>query len=194
MRQSSLAVPASGAGIARLSLGAAAIAAGIALAACGQDGARSGGPGLSVAVVPPVEPVVQPGETMEVGQLRDGFDRAALERAAVVEDDTYLPPEAYAGAGFIAEPMPRMPMPTPVVVVRTPDPAYRVAVVEARPPPDRLADGSPVFGFDRPRRDYAAERAARWARREAHAASSIPPDSLDRGPVPYTEVVKYSSE
>jgi predicted small lipoprotein YifL len=164
-----------------------------ALAACGPEGARSGGPDLSVAVVPPVEREVQPGDTMEVGQLNDSFDRAALERVAAAEDETYLPPDAYAGSAIPAD-TPRMPMPTPVHLDLSPAEAYRIAATGGRPARDPLADGSRSFGFDRPRPDFAAERVARWAEREARAVRPPTAPSDQGGPVPYNDVVKYSTE
>ena len=40
----------------------------------GGEAKASGGPELSVAVVAPVEPDVQPGDVMDVGELSNGFD------------------------------------------------------------------------------------------------------------------------
>ncbi|WP_428151716.1 hypothetical protein [Brevundimonas sp.] len=126
----------------------------------GSETGRSFGPGLAVAVVPPVEPEVLPGETMEVGALNDGFDRAALERAEPPFDDT-LPPPAWVGDASLGDPAPRMPMPTPVSAAR---------VIEVTVPAgDPLADGSRAFGFDQPRPDYAGERALRWSRMDTGA-------------------------
>ncbi len=145
-----------------------------------------GGPHLSIAVVPPVERDVEPGSTMDVGDLSDGFDRAALERQPPPEDDTYLPPDAYVGEAWVE----RMPMPRPVEAIGSPMEAYR-AVVDRGSVRDALNDGSRSFGFDAPRRDFAAERAERWAQREAGAT---PASAADDGAVPYSEAVKYSSE
>lgn len=132
----------------------------------GSETVRPLGPGMSIAVVAPVEPEVFPGETMEVGALNDGFDRAALERAAEPPmDDTYVPEAAWLGPPLPArEDTPRMPMPTPVREVR---------VIESAPrPADPLADGSRSFGFDKPRPDYAGERRVRWERIEPTAPSA----------------------
>lgn len=155
----------------------------------GSETSRALGRTLSIAVVPPVEPEVLPGETMEVGTLSDGFDRAALDRAAEPSIfDGFLPPDAYVGV----EPPPRMPMPTPVAP-ETPMGAYQRVVDQARiepAPADPLADGSRAFGFDRPRPDYAAERTARLNRMDAPA-----PQSADAAPA--SEDVsseQYSSE
>ena len=131
----------------------------------GSETVRPLGPGMSIAVVAPVEPEVLPGETMEVGALNDGFDRAALERAAQPPvDDTYMPEAAWLPPLPMPEPTPRMPMPTPVREVR---------VIESAPrPTDPLADGSRAFGFDKPHPDYAGERRVRWERIEATMPSA----------------------
>lgn len=169
--------------------GVIAVAGALAFVAFNAGGDRPllpGGPRLSIAIVPPVEPDVEPGATMDVGQLSDGFDRAALERQSEVEDETYLPPDAYIGDLRIE----RMPMPTPVEAIGSPMEAYR-AVVDRPTVRDALNDGSRNFGFDAPRRDFAAEREARWAAREAAMPQPAAPSD---GAVPYSEAAKYSSE
>ena len=152
-----------------------------AFALGGSGTVRPLGPGMSIAVVAPVEPEVLPGETMEVGALNDGFDRAALERAAEPPmDDTYMPEPAWLGPPLPApEDTPRMPMPTPVREVR---------VIESAPrPTDPLADGSRAFGFDKPRPDYAGERRLRWERRETAITSATGPAVNAEGhPVQYS--------
>lgn len=179
----------------RIGLGATAVAAIVALvglgavAAGGETSLRSTGPGLAVTVVPPVEPVVDPGTRMDVGALRDGFDRAALERAEVT-DDTWTPPEAYAGVDPETDGVVRMPRPTPVEEDGMAMRLYR-SMVDREPRRDALQDGSRSFGFDRPRQDFAAERAARWAAREAGTRQPIAdPD----GAVPYYEVIRSAAE
>lgn len=148
----------------------------------GSETTRSFGPGLAIAVVPAVEPDVIPGETMEVGALSDGFDRAALDRVAEPPLDDTLPPAAWVGDETLGDPTPRMPMPTVVSETR---------VIEVQPPrPDPLADGSRAFGFDRPRPDYAGERALRWSRMET-------PDPQGPEPAPVSdgiEDIQYSPE
>ena len=80
----------------------------------GNDGEAhaGGGPGLSVAVVAPVEPDVQPGGVMDVGQLNNCFDgklpeaRAASD-AAPVADDYYAEQPAYVEARPAPMPAPR---------------------------------------------------------------------------------------
>ncbi len=131
------------------------------------------GPDLSIALVAPVEPVVAPGETMDVGELNDGFDRAVLERLPEPAFDDPLP-----------EPVPRMPMPTPVSDTRVID----VPLSAGGTTGDPLADGSRAFGFDTPRPDYAAERRLRWSRLDAAPAQSATgaTTNAEGGPVQYS--------
>lgn len=178
----------------RLGLAAAAVVGVIGLIGAGgfmlggSETSRALGRTLSIAVVPPVEREVLPGETMEVGALSDGFDRAALDRPAEPSiDDGYLPPDAYVGE----EGLPRMPMPTPVR--QTPMEAYRHVVdqlrIEAKPA-DPLADGSRAFGFDTPRPDYAAERTARLNRVDAPTQEGAVTATTNAA----SEPIQYSSE
>ena len=166
--------------------------------------ARRSGPAMAITIVAPVEPAIEPGAAMEVGPLRDGFDRAVLDRAtlaraAMIADETWSPPEAWADHDGGHDDVPRMPKPSPAAEDPTPMQAYRAVAQDSRRP-DPLNDGSRAFGFDRPRPDFAAERAARWAARDARAAAAAavavagPPAGSGSGPVPYTEIVKYSSE
>lgn len=151
----------------RLGLGSLALAGligAVAFILGGSETASTFGRGLAIAVVPAIEPEVLPGETMEVGALSDGFDRAALERVADLPLDDTLPPPAWVGDESLGDPTPRMPMPTPV------SPSRIVEV--AGPSTDPLADGSRAFGFDQPRPDYAGERALRWSRIETTAPQS----------------------
>ena len=154
----------------RLGLAAVAMVGVVGMGAFMLGGSETGralGRSLAIAVVPPVEPEVLPGETMEVGALNDGFDRAALDRVAEPPLDDTLPPPAWIGDESLGAPPPRMPMPTPVSDTR---------VIEvAAPPADPLADGSRTFGFDQPRPDYAGERALRWTRMETAVAQSAAP-------------------
>lgn len=103
--------------------------------ASGPDAAR-----LSIAVVPPVEPVFVAGDVLEVGTLRDGFDRAALERQPQMADTEYRPPDAYAGEPWSE------PQALPGTMGRPPAGSTEVAVITSTDP---LADGSRLFGFDR---------------------------------------------
>lgn len=139
-------------GLAMAGVGAAAV---LMIARPQPAAADIDSPLIQIRLVPPVEPEVEPGAVMEVGDLRDDFDRAALIRAeeeaanaytaAYVEGDDYGPVvEAYA------PPRPAM-------------------VILPAPPPRREIDlrrdyvGSPTaYGFDAPRPDYAAERRAAY--------------------------------
>lgn len=168
----------------RVGLGVVALVAVIGTGAFmlgGSETVRPLGRGLNIAVVAPVEPEVLPGETMEVGALNDGFDRAMLERAAEPPmDDTYLPEPAWIGDERLGDPTPRMPMPTPVNETR---------VIEIQPPrPDPLADGSRSFGFDAPRPDYAALRAQRWKELQAEGweSATAATANAETGPVEYS--------
>ncbi|QTC91110.1 hypothetical protein [Brevundimonas goettingensis] len=130
----------------------------------GNDGeARAGGgPGLSVAVVAPVEPDVAPGGVMDVGQLTNGFD-GKMPEAQTASDATQPPDDYYAEQPAYVEPqVQQMPPPRPGDEVHP-------YVDRQSPPPPR--DGNPrAFGFDQPRPDYAAEREARRAFMEAREA------------------------
>ena len=115
----------------------------------GDVGPRGGGRML-VEVVAPVESEVQPGGTMEVGELVDGYTHVAIA-PPVSDADAYDPGNQTAWI----EPEP--PAPAPVVRVWT----------SAPPPPQTPASmegkaGS--YGFDAPGPDYAAERRARQER------------------------------
>lgn len=106
---------------------------------------------LKIDVVQPVEPRILPGDTMEVGDMENGFRYVPPSRQTV-ETARY---ESVEEPPRLPEPPPR-PRPTPEW--EQPSPPER----EARPPTeDRW------FGFDLPGRDYRAEREARRARREA---------------------------
>lgn len=107
---------------------------------------------LRIEVVPPVEPKIVPGSVMEVGELVDGFQGLPPPLPALEEVDwSHL--EAWDdGAGD-----------------RSPPRRAAVVYVPLPPPPREPAPRSEGrwFGFDAPRRDFQAERAARRARMEA---------------------------
>ena len=118
---------------------------------------------LRVEVVAPIEPKIVPGSVMEVGELVDGFQGLPPP----------LPPVEEIAWSYEAE--------WEDVEYEAPPPR-RIAAVFAPAPPERR-DPPPRyegrwFGFDAPRRDFQAERAARRARmeemdrraREAHEA------------------------
>lgn len=128
---------------------------------------RAMGPRMAISLVAPKEPEVVPGGILEVGTLNDGFDRAALDRVAEIDDPTWMPPDAYAGPddGWTAPP--RMPMPRPIAVEDFPAPPPRAA------DRDPLRDGSRWFGLDRMRdamADARADRRQRRAERDAMIA------------------------
>ena len=71
----------------RVAVAGLVIAGGLAVttfALAGRDAPAdpATGPELAIAIVPPVEPDIQPGDVMDVGALNDAFDRAALQRPA----------------------------------------------------------------------------------------------------------------
>lgn len=107
---------------------------------------------LRVEVVAPIEPKIVPGSVMEVGELVDGFQGLPPP----------LPPVEEIAWSYDAEwedPEFERPAPRRVAAIFVPLPPER------REPPPRH-EGR-WFGFDAPRRDFQAERAARRARLEA---------------------------
>ena len=131
----------------------AAIAVGglafVLLSPGGGIGPRDGGM-MQVEVVAPVETEVEPGGTMEVGELVDGYTHVAIA-APVSEADRYDPEHQTAWI----EPEPSEPRPSIRVWTSAP-PSPPTPV-----PPEGRA-GS--YGFDAPGPDYAAERRARQER------------------------------
>src|SRR5690606_37392795 len=107
--------------------------------------------GVTVQVVPPVEPNLPPGSIMAVGELRDGYKHDPQRVAGVMTDDSPNVESAWL------ELMPELPQPDFYGTPSDPGP----------PPPSRptpALDGNDYsFGFDAPQPDYAAERAARYA-------------------------------
>lgn len=113
---------------------------------------------LRIEVVQPVEPEITPGSVMDVGELVDGFQGLPpplppLTDVAWSHDDGWdAHNETWA--------------PTR----REPHREVGMRVYETRPEPERPSPVRTVqrwFGFDAPRRDFQAERAARRARMEA---------------------------
>lgn len=156
----------------------------------GGETSRPLGHALAIAVVPPIEREVLPGETMEVGALNDSFDRAALERVADVPIPDTLPEPAWVGPAWSGP----AGVGSPLSGTEAASPTRPVLVItsraEAAPPAhaDPLDDGSRAFGFDRARPDYAAERRARWDRLEASAPSAPP------APAPITVLTTADDE
>jgi hypothetical protein len=152
-------------------LGVAVLAAGgFALAALDEpDLTRGLGPELNITVVAPVEPTVEPGEVMDVGQLNNSFDGKLPEPAFAQAGagDLYAEQPAYVEAdqGWRIERPPVYVQPGP-----KDDPYQRRRQAEAEYDRREGGDyqGRPMaFGFDRPQPDWRAEREARRAAMEA---------------------------
>lgn len=138
--------------------------AGVVVAAFGLAGLRGlelpgpapivDGDRMRIEVVAPIEPKVSPGGVMDVGELVDGL----------TEIPRPLPPEpipasyAYVDESWDAglPPPPRR---------RRDDDAFAYPPPPPPEPPAERRGG--WFGFDAPRRDYQAEREARYARLDA---------------------------
>jgi hypothetical protein len=111
---------------------------------------------LRIEVVHPVEPEIVPGARMEVGELVDGF-QGLPPPLPPLRDVMWTPDENWMEA---LPPLPSPPRRRPVAEV--------VVVHPSAAEPDRRGgERGRWFGFDGPRRDYQAERAARRARLEA---------------------------
>lgn len=110
------------------------------------DGSR-----MAVEVVAPVEHEVQPGGTMEVGDLVDGYTHVAIQPQAQGAD-VY---DADHQTAWV-EPLPPLRTPAPTVW------SSSDAVVQPTQPQPEPQGGR--FGFDTPGPDYAAERRARQER------------------------------
>lgn len=106
---------------------------------------------MAVEVVVPVEPAVEPGGVMEVGDLVDGYNHVAIQPQAEG-------PDVYESSYQTAwvEPLPPEPAPT---VWRSDG-----AVVRPTQPQAEMTRSGGQFGFDAPGPDYAAERRARQER------------------------------
>lgn len=150
---------------------------GLALSGRGGEDARASGSELTLAVVAPVEPDVEPGGVMDVGQLTNGFDGQmpdAAPAAGPVVEDYYAEQPAYTESRQYAS------APPPV---RSGDEAHLYLEPPARDG-GRPQDGDPrAFGFDQPRPDYQREREARRAAMEAREAErQARRDRPDPGP------------
>lgn len=106
---------------------------------------------MAVEVVTPVEPAVEPGGVMEVGDLVDGYTHVAIRPQA---DGPDVYDTAYQTAWV--EPAP----PEPSSTVWRSD----GAVVRPTQPQAEVVRSGGQFGFDAPGPDYAAERRARQER------------------------------
>ncbi|WP_415287225.1 hypothetical protein RSD66_08000 [Brevundimonas sp. S1H14] len=112
-------------------------------------GGRAPGYGVTVEVVPPVEPDLPPGSIMTVGELRDGYEHDAERVAPPPRDD-----EPYGESAWL-ELTPEPSQPPYYDTPSDPGPPR-----SSRPAPELERDDY-GFGFDAPQPDYAAERAAR---------------------------------
>ena len=154
---------------------------GLALSGRGSSVAETAeGPGLNIAVVAPVEPDIQPGDVMDVGQLNNGFDGQMPQQTQTSGDaDLYADQPAYdeGDQGWKAEDR-WAPGAGPSRVQTSDGQSY------VRPGPDgdayansrdryqdrgqeRPQDRPMAFGFDRAQPDWRAEREARRAEMEA---------------------------
>ncbi|WP_292071336.1 hypothetical protein [Brevundimonas sp. UBA7534] len=131
---------------------------------------------IQIRLVAPTEPEVEPGEIMDVGRLRDDFDRAVLIRAEAArraERAAAAAALAYHDEDYGDDYVDDRDAP-PVRMIRS-DGWGPVVTLPA--PPRRPVEREPAFvgsptayGFDAPRPDYAAERRARREAWEARAA------------------------
>ena len=111
-------------------------------------GGRASGYGVTVEVVPPVEPDLPPGSIMTVGELREGYEHDPERLAALPGDDAPYVESAWLELLPELPPPPAHDAPT-IIRPRTPQPA------------PQLDQDDYGFGFDAPQPDYAAEREAR---------------------------------
>lgn len=114
---------------------------------------------LRIEVVAPVEPKVEPGSRMDVGELVDGF-RYTPPPPAMIEPIAY---ERYDDREDWRDPPP----PRYVGGLRGEEAIFDPPRRERDEPVRRPRDDRRWFGFDEPRRDYRAEREDRRARYEA---------------------------
>lgn len=156
-------------GLAVVAIGAAAIA----MTARPQSAAADvDSPLIQIRLVAPTEPEVEPGAVMDVGRLRDDFDRAAPARAEAArraEQAAAQAALAYVDDAYVEG--------DEVATLQTATDDYEAPRVILPAPPRREIDlrreyaGAPgAYGFDIPRPDYAAERRARREAWEARAA------------------------
>ena len=160
----------------RVAIACLVIAAGLAvttfaLAGRGAPATPATGPELAIAIVPPVEPDIQPGDVMDVGALNDGFDRAALQRQAPPPLTDVAQP-AYVDTAWEAPPPPA-PRRVHSEPPREADVDHGYDRPPPPPPPDEYRGDPRAFGFDIRRPDYEAERAERRAMMEARLDAGI---------------------
>lgn len=114
---------------------------------------------MQISLVEPVEPVVDPGARMEVGELSDGFTSSTIPVAVADDAEFYREDFSDAWVEPEYEPAPRS-WRWRERKDEGPVPYEERAEVEPRDPPRN------PYGFDEPRRDFEAERAARRERIE----------------------------
>ena len=113
---------------------------------------------LRIEVVHPVEPDIAPGAPMDVGELVDGFQGVPPPEPPIMDVLWSYADDWGNGADYDASPR--------AADRRRPEAADDYY----RPAPERSSPTRALqrwFGFDAPRRDFQAERAARRARLEA---------------------------
>jgi len=117
--------------------------AGLAMAPRKDAEGRALGPRMAIDLVTPTPHDIVPGSILEVGQINDGFDDAALEPVVEATDPTFLSEDAQAEPGVDLADVPRMPPPRPIAMETE-------VPVQAAPVADRdvLDDGSRWFGLD----------------------------------------------
>ncbi|MFC7379865.1 hypothetical protein [Brevundimonas sp. GCM10030266] len=138
-----------GAGVAVVAVGGLAF---VLLRGGSADGFH-GSDQMQVEVVAPVEPEIQPGATMEVGPLVDGYTHVALP-AQGGEEEIYV---ADYETPWV-EPLP------PLREVSTVAWRSDGGEEDLRPRGEVTRSDGSRFGFDQPSPDYAAERRARQER------------------------------
>ena len=136
----------------------AVMAVGLAGVRAVEPSAPVGNGGLRIEVVRPVEPDIVPGSVMDVGELVDGFQGVPppLPRTEVM----WSYDGGWEGGGLYDDGSAR---PAERRMAEGPD-YYSRPEAEGASPVRTLQRW---FGFDAPRRDFQAERAARRARLEA---------------------------
>jgi len=125
---------------------------------------------LRIEVVPPVEPEIEPGARMDVGDLVNGFrwsppPRPEIEPIAYEDDAAW---EDWREEPRLEPAWRERPPRYARDPQREAGPSYAPPGA-ARREPDRRDGERRWFGFDEPRRDYRAERDDRRARYEARA-------------------------
>ncbi len=140
---------------------------------------------MRIELVPPVEPELIAGSTMEVGDLVDGFQGLPPPLPRLT-DVSWSPDEGHDDVddGWDS---------------RAPPERQRAEVRawDSRPAPEPVSPARAVqrwFGFDAPRRDYQAERDARRARLEAMEQDARARQDWERRRYERIEQDRYAAE